>query len=218
MPLIVMKNICKSYGIGKKTVPVLDQVNLTIEESEMVAITGKSGAGKSTLLNIAGAVDRADSGQYLFRDKELKIRKTSDGFRFRRENIGIIVKHFALIDDLSVFDNISMALWESRISEKEMKRRTDEVLERFDIASLRNQFPSELSGGEKQRVAIGRAIIKRPALLLADEPTGALNAAAEKLILSILKSLNSEGTSMIIVTQNAEVAAQCSRTYELVKH
>lgn len=218
MPLIVMKNICKSYGIGKKTVPVLDQVNLTIEEGEMLAITGKSGAGKSTLLNIVGAADRADSGKYFFRDKELKIRKTSDGVRFRRENIGIIVKHFALIDDLSVYDNISMALWENRIGEKEMKRRTDEVLDRLEIASLKSQYPSELSGGEKQRVAIGRAIIKRPALLLADEPTGALDAAAEKMILSILKSLNSEGTSMIIVTQNAEVAAQCSRTFELVKH
>ena len=218
MPLIVMKNICKSYGIGKKTVPVLDQVNLTIEEGEMLAITGKSGAGKSTLLNIVGAADRADSGKYFFRDKELKIRKTSDGVRFRRENIGIIVKHFALIDDLSVYDNISMALWENRIGEKEMKRRTDEVLDRLEIASLKSQYPSELSGGEKQRVAIGRAIIKRPALLLADEPTGALDAAAEKMILSILMSLNSEGTSMIIVTQNAEVAAQCSRTFELVKH
>ena len=218
MPLIVMKNICKSYGIGKKTVPVLDQVNLTIEEGEMLAITGKSGAGKSTLLNIVGAADRADSGKYFFRDKELKIRKTSDGVRFRRENIGIIVKHFALIDDLSVYDNISMALWENRIGEKEMKRRTDEVLDRLEIASLKSQYPSELSGGEKQRVAIGRAIIKRPALLLADEPTGALDAAAEKMILSILMSLNSEGTSMIIVTQNAEVASQCSRTFELVKH
>ena len=218
MPLIVMKNICKSYGIGKKTVPVMDQVNLTIEEGEMLAITGKSGAGKSTLLNIVGAADRADSGKYFFRDKELKIRKTSDGVRFRRENIGIIVKHFALIDDLSVYDNISMALWENRIGEKEMKRRTDEVLDRLEIASLKSQYPSELSGGEKQRVAIGRAIIKRPALLLADEPTGALDAAAEKMILSILMSLNSEGTSMIIVTQNAEVASQCSRTFELVKH
>jgi len=218
MPLIVMENICKSYGKGTRTVSVLDQVNLTIDEGEMLAIMGKSGAGKTTLLDIIGAIDYADKGKYFFKGKELKLKKTSDGVRFRRENVGVIVQHFALIDDMSVFDNISMALWESRIGEKERKKRTDEVLDRLEIASLKSQYPSELSGGEKQRVAIGRAIVKRPALLLADEPTGALDAVTEKVILSILKSLNAEGTSMIVVTHDAEVASQCSRTYELVKH
>lgn len=218
MSLIVLENICKSYGKGTKLVSVLDHVNLTVEEGEMLAITGKSGAGKTTLLDIIGAIDYADEGKYLFNDKNVRFRQTSDGVRFRRANIGVIVQHFALIDDFNVFDNIGMALWESRISEKEKNRRTNEILDRLEISNLKTQYPPELSGGEKQRVAIGRAIVKKPALLLADEPTGALDAGTEKVIMSILKSLHEEGVSMIIVTHDMEVAAQCSRVFELSKH
>jgi len=218
MSLIVLENICKSYGKGTKIVSVLDHVNLTVEEGEMLAITGKSGAGKTTLLDIIGAIDYADEGKYLFNDKTVRFRQTSDGVRFRRANIGVIVQHFALIDDFNVFDNIGMALWESRISEKEKNRRTNEILDRLEISNLKTQYPPELSGGEKQRVAIGRAIVKKPALLLADEPTGALDAGTEKVIMSILKSLHEEGVSMIIVTHDLEVAAQCSRVFELRKH
>jgi len=218
MPLITLENICKSYGKGTKIVSVLDHVNLTVEKGEMLAVTGKSGAGKTTLLDIIGAIDYADEGKYFFNDKSVRFRQTSDGVRFRRENIGMIVQHFALIDDFNVFDNISMALWESRISEKEKYRRTYEILDRLEISDLKTQYPPELSGGEKQRVAIGRAIVKKPALLLADEPTGALDAETEKVILSILKSLHREGVSMIIVTHDREVAAQCSSVFELKKH
>ena len=218
MSLIVLENICKSYGKGTKIVSVLDHVNLTVEEGELLAITGKSGAGKTTLLDIIGAIDYADEGKYLFNDKTVRFRQTSDGVRFRRANIGVIVQHFALIDDFNVFDNIALALWESRISEKEKNRRTNEILDRLEISNLKTQYPPELSGGEKQRVAIGRAIVKKPALLLADEPTGALDAGTEKVIMSILKSLHEEGVSMIIVTHDLEVAAQCSRVFELKKH
>lgn len=218
MSLIVLENICKSYGKGTKIVSVLDHVNLTVEEGEMLAITGKSGAGKTTLLDIIGAIDYADEGKYLFNNENVRFRQTSDGVRFRRANIGVIVQHFALIDDFNVFDNIGMALWESRISEKEKNRRTNEILDRLEISNLKTQYPPELSGGEKQRVAIGRAIVKKPALLLADEPTGALDSGTEKVIMSILKSLHEEGVSMIIVTHDMEVAAQCSRVFELKKH
>ena len=149
----------------------------------------------------------------------VKIRTASDGVRFRRNKIGIILQHFALINDYTVYENVELGLWESKLSESEIRKRTHEMLEALGIADLRNKCPGMLSGGEKQRVAIGRALICNPSLLLADEPTGALDAETEAEIIALLKKLNQEtNTTMVIVTHDKEVADNCDRTIILEKH
>ena len=167
---------------------------------------------------IAG-IESIDSGEYLFDGVPVKIRTASDGVRFRRNKIGIILQHFALINDYTVYENVELGLWESKLSESEIRKRTHEMLEALGIADLRNKYPGMLSGGEKQRVAIGRALICNPSLLLADEPTGALDAETEAEIIALLKKLNQEtNTTMVIVTHDKEVADNCDRTIILEKH
>lgn len=141
----------------------------------------------------------------------LKLRNQNDAAKFRHKHIGVIVQHFALLDDLSAFDNIAMALWADRISTKELRRRVETLMDELEILPLKKQSPLELSGGEKQRVAIARALIRKPDLLLADEPTGALDEATEQQILAILKRFHDEGNTLVIVTHDDSVAATCTR-------
>lgn len=219
MAFIELRNINKSFGTEDKKVCVLKNFNLSVEQGELVAIMGKSGCGKTTILNILAGIDNADSGDYLLDEKNIKLSKTTDGVTFRRNRIGIILQHFALINDYTVRENVELGLWEARISKAEMHKRTDEMLEILGIAELANKYPITLSGGEKQRVAIGRALVCKPALLLADEPTGSLDSETEKDIISLIKKINQEtGTTTIIVTHDQEVADNCSRTIVIKKH
>jgi putative ABC transport system ATP-binding protein len=217
MALIQLEKLSKSYGRGNNAVSVLKNLDFTFNAGEMLAITGKSGSGKTTLLNLIGAVDFADSGRYLFNGEEKRFRNVSDGVRFRAQNIGFIVQHFALVDDFTVYENVLFSLWETPTKPHERKQKVLDVLKRLDILDLKDKYPPQLSGGEKQRTAIARAIVRKPALILADEPTGALDAAAEKNTMDILKELHDEGTGIIIVTHDPEIAAQCDRVFELVK-
>lgn len=219
MPLVEFKNICKSFKAGGKETVICDNFDLAVEKGELVAIMGKSGCGKTTILNMIAGIEPIDSGEYIFDGVPVKIRTASDGVKFRRNKIGIILQHFALINDYNVYENVELGLWESGLGEKEIRHRTHEMLESLGIADLRDKYPNKLSGGEKQRVAIGRALVCKPALLLADEPTGALDAETEAEIVSLIKKINKEtNTTMIIVTHDKEVADNCSRIITLDKH
>lgn len=219
MPLVEFKNICKSFKTGGKETVICDNFDLNVEKGELVAIMGKSGCGKTTILNMIAGIEPIDSGEYIFDGVPVKIRTASDGVKFRRNKIGIILQHFALINDYNVYENVELGLWESGLGEKEIRHRTHEMLESLGIADLRDKYPNKLSGGEKQRVAIGRALVCKPALLLADEPTGALDAETEAEIVSLIKKINKEtNTTMIIVTHDKEVADNCSRIITLDKH
>lgn len=219
MPLVEFKNICKSFKTGGKETVICDNFDLAVEKGELVAIMGKSGCGKTTILNMIAGIEPIDSGEYIFDGVPVKIRTASDGVKFRRNKIGIILQHFALINDYNVYENVELGLWESGLGEKEIRHRTHEMLESLGIADLRDKYPNKLSGGEKQRVAIGRALVCKPALLLADEPTGALDAETEAEIVALIKKINKEtNTTMIIVTHDKEVADNCSRIITLDKH
>lgn len=218
MSMIELRKINKTFKTGSAETTVFHDFDLNIDEGSMTAIMGKSGSGKTTLLNIMAGIDYADSGEYIFDDKPVILKKTSDGVTFRRNKIGMIVQHFALINEYSAFENVEMGLWESGLSQSEQKKRTLEAMEQLGIADLRKKSPILLSGGEKQRVAIARAIVGRPRILLADEPTGALDSDTENEILNILKRLNQCGSTIVVVTHDKEVANICSRTITLEKH
>ncbi len=218
MALLELNDICKSYKTGDSTTVVLKDLCFSVEKGELVAIMGKSGCGKTTLLNILAGIDYPDSGRYLFDEKEVVIRKTADGISFRRNRIGVILQHFALINDYTVYENIELGLWETKYTKNEQRKKVDEVMDRLGILNLKNQFPDKLSGGEKQRVAIGRAIVCDPMLVLADEPTGSLDTETEKEIICIIKDLNKKlGMTFVIVTHDEEVAASCNRKIVLQK-
>ena len=219
MSFIELKNINKSFGKKSSKVDVLEDLNLSIDKGELVAIMGKSGSGKTTLLNILAGIDTQDSGEYLFDEKEMNIKSAADGVKFRRNNIGIVLQHFALINDFTVYENVEVGLWESSLSCGEKRKRILEVLEQLEISDLKDKYPGKLSGGEKQRVAIGRAIICEPKLLLADEPTGSLDSTTEEHIIKIIQDLNkTNGTTVVVVTHDDEVAKSCMRTIRLEKH
>lgn len=217
MALLELKSITKSYGKPEKKTLVLDNLNFSVSEGEMLAVMGKSGSGKTTLLNIIAGIDYQDTGEYIFDNQPVKLRRTSDGVRFRRNKIGVIVQHFALINDYTVYENVEMGLWESKLSRRERRTRTIEILEKLEISGLVNQYPPELSGGEKQRTAIGRAVVARPLLILADEPTGSLDKQTEDSIMDIFKDMNQSGSTMIIITHDEDVASRCTRTIKLEK-
>lgn len=219
MPLVEFRKICKSFKTGDKETVICDDFDLSVDNGELVAIMGKSGCGKTTILNMIAGIEPIDSGEYNFDGVPVKIRTASDGVKFRRNKIGIILQHFALINDYNVYENVELGLWESGLGEKEIRHRTHEMLESLGIADLRDKYPDKLSGGEKQRVAIGRALVCKPVLLLADEPTGALDAETESEIVELIKKLNKEtNTTMIIVTHDKEVADNCNRIITLDKH
>ena len=218
MALLELDNICKSYKTGDVTTTVLKDLCFSVEKGELVAVMGKSGCGKTTLLNILAGVDYPNSGRYVFDGKAVIIKKAADGISFRRNRIGVILQHFALINDFTVYENIELGLWETKDTKSEQRKKVDEVMDRLGILNLKNQYPDKLSGGEKQRVAIGRAIVCNPMLVLADEPTGSLDNETEKEIIGIIKDLNKKsGMTFIIVTHDEEVAASCNRRIILQK-
>ncbi|MEG1132541.1 MAG: ABC transporter ATP-binding protein [Romboutsia sp.] len=211
MAFIELKDIIKIYGKNESTVRALNGLSLSIESGEMLAIIGKSGSGKSTLLNILGGLISFDEGGYIFNNKKINGSKEKDLVKFRRENISFIVQDFALINNMTVFDNIALPLEYQKISKKETKRRVFEVLDQLDIKEKAYNYPNEISGGQAQRVAIARAIVKNPELILADEPTGSLDQKTGNNVIEILKNLNMGGKTIIIVTHDLKIAENCKR-------
>lgn len=209
--MIEIKNLGKTYGSKENATVALDHINLAIDQGEFVAIMGKSGAGKSTLLHILGGLDTFDSGEYRLMGKSVGTLKDKSLSRLRNETIGFVMQDFALISEKTVLFNTMLPLFFDKTPWSKMKTQCMAALERVGIQELAKKRVNQLSGGQKQRVAIARAIVKDPPLLLADEPTGALDSETGKSIMEILTALNGQGTTIVLVTHDEDVAACCKR-------
>ena len=214
--MFTLKHLSKTFRAGEIETTALDRIDLDIEAGEYLAITGPSGCGKSTLLGILGLLDAPSSGEYWFDGQNVAGWSERQLNTLRRGRIGFVFQSFNLIDDLSVADNIGLALEYGDLPARERRARVAEVMERLGLTHRASHRPSQLSGGQQQRVAIARAIAARPALLLADEPTGNLDSAHGAEVMRILRELNAEGTTLVMVTHSPEHAAQASRTLRLL--
>lgn len=209
--MIKLENVTKT--IGEKV--ILENLSLKINQGDLVAIVGKSGSGKSTLLNLLGLIDGDYSGYYeIFGQKNVPVNSAKSQ-AIIREHISYLFQNFALIDNETVEYNLMLALKYVKLSKKDKVKKIEEILERVGLSSTLHQKVSELSGGEQQRIAVARAILKPSQLLLADEPTGSLDPENRDLVLNFLLDMNKEGKTVIIVTHDAYVAQQCHRVIEL---
>lgn len=214
MELIKLANVSKSYGTDQKTT-ALNRFNLAVNEGEMIAVMGKSGSGKSTVLNTVSGIDKLESGKYLFEGNDMS-KVTGDKLTvFRRDNIGFILQSFALVESYTVFDNIALPLRLKRVSKNTIKEKINDLATELGIKAQLHKYPQELSGGEAQRTAIARAVINKPKLILADEPTGALDEETGIKIMGVFKELHDQGNTLIIVTHDPNIAAQCERTVRI---
>jgi putative ABC transport system ATP-binding protein len=211
-----LKHLTKTFRAGDIETTALDRIDLDIEAGEYLAITGPSGCGKSTLLGILGLLDVPSGGEYWFDGHNVAGWSEKQLNTLRRGRIGFVFQSFNLIDDLSVAENVGLALEYGELPARERRARVNEVMERLGLTHRASHRPSQLSGGQQQRVAIARAIAARPALLLADEPTGNLDSAHGAEVMRILRELNQEGTTLVMVTHSLEHAAQASRTLRLL--
>lgn len=215
--MINLSNVNKIYNKGKKNeVKALNSVNLQIVPGDMIAILGTSGTGKTTLLHILACLDRFDSGKYLFDSMEIVKLSDKELSTFRNEKVGIIMQDFALIDEYTVIQNAMTPLYFSKIKgKKQRKLITENALRDVGILNLSKKDVKTLSGGQKQRVAIARAIVNNPKLILADEPTGALDSKTSKEIIELFQKLNKKGHTIIIVTHDPLVAQVCRRIFNM---
>ncbi|WP_418223251.1 ABC transporter ATP-binding protein [Clostridium isatidis] len=211
MVLIKLKNISKKFGAKDTEVTALRDVSIKINEGEIIAIVGTSGSGKSTLLNIIGTLDRQTTGEYILKNKNLDELNEHDLAKLRNKSFGFVVQNFALINDYTVYENIEIPLVYGKVKSSERRKIINQVLTKLDIQEKINKKPTELSGGQCQRVAIARAIVNDPQIILADEPTGALDKKTGEQVMKIFKALNKEGKTIIIVTHDPRIASQCNR-------
>lgn len=214
--MIRMKDITKFYksGFGKEF--VLRNIDLEIEEGEFLTIMGPSGAGKSTLLHIIGMLDTASEGEYYFFDQAVHRMGEKQMTRLHQQHVGFIFQSYHLIDDLTVYENLETPLLYKKVKSSERKGLVAEMLDRFNIVAKKNLFPNQLSGGQQQLVAVARAIIMKPRIILADEPTGNLNSQQGMEIMELMKKLNVEGTTILQVTHSEEKAAYGHRIIHLL--
>ena len=213
MILLDVKNVRKVYTtrFGGNQVEALKDVNFSVEQGEYVAIMGESGSGKSTLLNILAALDKPTEGKVFLKEKDLSKVKEKEMAAFRRNNLGFVFQDFNLLDTFSLKDNIFLPLVLSGTSHKEMERRLLTLADKLGIKNLLEKYPYEVSGGQKQRAAVARAVITQPQLLLADEPTGALDSKAAKELLKLFTSLNQDGQTILMVTHSVKAASTAGR-------
>lgn len=209
--MIQLSNVTKSYEVAEETFDVLSEVDLVIGKGEYMSIMGPSGSGKSTLMNIIGCLDHPTSGQYLFQGMELSAAKDQELAVIRNRSIGFVFQQFYLLPRLNARRNVELPMIYAGISQKERKERAEMALEKVGLADRMKHMPNELSGGQKQRVAIARAIVNEPKLILADEPTGALDSKTSGSIMEQFTKLNEEGTTVVLVTHEEEIAAYTNR-------
>jgi putative ABC transport system ATP-binding protein len=209
---IWMEDITKNYRLGEMEVPVLKGINLNIEEGEYLAIMGASGSGKSTLMNIIGCLDRPTSGHYILDGRNLTALNDDELAYIRNQQIGFVFQQFNLLPRATALENVMLPMVYAGIPKSERRRRAEEALTRVGLAERLLNRPSQLSGGQQQRVAIARALVNRPALVLADEPTGALDTQTSEEVMELLSELNRQGITIVIVTHEPDIAAQTRRT------
>jgi putative ABC transport system ATP-binding protein len=213
--MLKLHNLFKVYRTDEVETVALNGVNLEIEQGDFVAIMGPSGCGKSTLLNIIGMLDNPSEGDYFFFDENVAPYTESGRSEIRKQNIGFIFQSFNLIDELNVAENIELALLYHNMPAAERKRRVAEVMDRMGIAHRAKHMPGQLSGGQQQRVAVARAVVGDQPLILADEPTGNLDSVHGQEVMELLRSLNKEGTTIVMVTHSPSHADYAHRTVNL---
>lgn len=213
--LINLKTLSKAFRTDSIETMALNSINIDIKKGEFVAVMGPSGCGKSTLLNIIGMLDNPSNGSYYFLDEDVANYKEAKLADIRKRNIGFIFQSFNLIDELTVRENIELALLYHDVSASERKKRAFEVMERMEIAHRANHMPSQLSGGQQQRVAVARAVIAEPNLILADEPTGNLDSKNGQEVMALLIDLNKQGTTILMVTHSPAHAEYARRSINL---
>ena len=209
--LVEMKDICKDYPQGKETVRILKNINLQVEEGDYLAIMGPSGSGKTTLMNLIGCLDVPTSGEYLLTGENVTKANENQLAEIRNRLLGFVFQSFYLLPKLSAVDNVALPLLYAGVNKKERRERAIEALQMMGLGQRLNFRPNQLSGGQCQRVAIARAIVGRPKLLLADEPTGALDSAAGNQIMDIFDALNDAGSTIIMITHEQEIAERAKR-------
>ena len=214
--MIQLKKITKTYNAGSSNAfEALHNITLTISDGEMVSIIGKSGAGKSTLLHIIGCIDHYDDGEYYLDDELIKNKKDKELATIRNEKIGIVMQDYALIEDFTALENVLLPLDFSRKKVPHSRKLAEDALSIVGMDGMADKPVKKLSGGQKQRIAIARALINHPKFLLADEPTGALDSHTSSEIIDLLKHLNSQGMTIIIITHDPTVANACDRQIEI---
>lgn len=211
LKVINLSGIEKSYAVGAMSLKVLKGVNLNIKDGELVSIMGSSGSGKSTLLNILGILDSYDEGSYLIDNQLIQGLSETEAAKFRGKFIGFIFQSFNLISFKNAMENVALPLYYKGVKKRERNELALKYLEKVGLKDWAHHLPSELSGGQKQRVAIARALITEPKLILADEPTGALDSKTSQEVMNLLKEINKEGKTIIIVTHESEIAEQTDR-------
>ncbi|MFT5641651.1 MAG: putative ABC transport system ATP-binding protein [Cyclobacteriaceae bacterium] len=209
--MLEIKDIHKSYHLGKQSMHVLRGINLKVNEGELVSIMGTSGSGKSTLLNILGILDSYDTGTYHLGGHLIKNLSEGKAATLRNELIGFVFQSFNLLNFKNAVENVALPLYYQKVSRKKRNKIAEEYLEKVGLTQWANHLPNEMSGGQRQRVAIARALITNPKIILADEPTGALDSSTSEEVMNIFKEVNASGKTILIVTHENEVAAQTER-------
>ena len=214
--MIKIINLTKIFRTESVQTTALNEVSLEISQEEFVAIMGPSGCGKSTLLNMIGLLDNPTSGELWFMDQEVSRYSENDRTDLRNGNLGFVFQSFNLIDELTVFENVELPLLYAGVSTRERVKRVNEALERMQIAHRTEHYPQQLSGGQQQRVAIARAIVTNPRIILADEPTGNLDSTNGNEVMNLLKELNHDGATVVMVTHSEENAREAERIIRMM--
>lgn len=209
--MIRLDKITKIYDAKVENKKALDEVSLTIDNGEFVAIMGPSGSGKSTLLNIIGCMDSVTDGSYYVDDIEVSRLNKLDIHRFRKKNIRFVFQHFALMDYYTAYENIELPLLANNIRRKDRKRIINEQLKKLNIVEEKDKLPKKMSGGQQQRVAIARALVTNADIILADEPTGALDQSTGQEVINILREINNQGKTVVLVTHDINIASNTNR-------
>ena len=213
--MIEIKDLHKSYKMGSNSLHVLKGINFTAEEGELVAIMGSSGSGKSTLLNILGMLDSADTGEYNLDSVPIKDLNETKAAQYRNKFLGFIFQSFNLINYKSAVENVALPLYYQKVNRKQRQEKALKYLEQVGLKEWATHLPSELSGGQKQRVAIARAMAAEPKVLLADEPTGALDSTTSYEVMDLIQKINDAGNTILVVTHEEDIAHMCKRIVHL---
>lgn len=213
--MITLNNIEKAYTIGANKLPVLKGINMHINEGELVSIMGSSGSGKSTLLNILGILDSYDSGEYLLNNTLMKNLSQKQAAHYRNRMIGFVFQSFNLLTFKNAMENVALPLYYQNVGRKERNKIALEYLDRVGLKAWAEHTPNEMSGGQKQRVAIARALISKPKIILADEPTGALDSQTSQDVMAILKEINNQGITIVVVTHEDDISRMTQRVIRI---